>query len=104
MQRSVRPSLSRWARVSRWTKLCGAAVLAVVVSAAASPAQNAEQAVGNHLQAGEFGPAKAVAQQQQGPVRDRLMGQIANAQARAGMRQAAFDTVGGIANNRAFGQ
>jgi hypothetical protein len=75
-----------------------------VLCATASWAQNAEQAVGNHLQAGEFGPAKAVAQQQPGPLRDQLMGQIANAQARAGMRQAAFDTVGGIANNRAFGQ
>src|SRR5262245_19132660 len=100
MQRSVRPCLSGWASISRGTVLCGAAALAVVLSAAPSPAQNAEQAVGNHLQAGEFGPAKAIAQQQPGPARDRLMGQIANAQARAGMRQAAFDTAGGIANNR----
>ncbi len=92
------PSLSRRALVT-----C-AAVLGLALLATAAPAQNAEQAVGNHLQAGEFGPAMAVARQQQGPARDRLMGQIAQAQGRAGMRQAAFDTVGGIGNNRVFGQ
>jgi hypothetical protein len=84
--------------------LCGLALLGLLLSSAVAVAQNAEQAVGNHLAAGEFGPARALAQQQQGAARDRLMGQIANAQARAGMRQAAFDTAGGIVNNRAFGQ
>jgi hypothetical protein len=96
MQRPLAP------RFYGWAKACGFA--AVLACAPIARAQNAEQAVGNHLQAGEFGPAVALAQQQQGPVRDRLMGQIANAQARAGMRQAAFDTVGGIGNSRAFGQ
>jgi hypothetical protein len=95
MADSLRPRL--------WATTCGALVLALLWSVTAS-AQNAEQAVGNHLQAGEFGPAMALAAQQRGAARDRLVGQIAHAQARAGMRQAAFDTVGGIGNNRAFGQ
>src|SRR5436190_9443953 len=102
MKRCFRPRFCRWA--TPWATMCGVALLGLTLSASAVRAQNAEQAVGNHLQAGEFGPAMAVARQQQGEVRDRLMGQIAQAQAGAGMRQAAFDTVGGITNSRAFGQ
>ena len=92
MKRCFRPRFCHWATLN-WATICEAALLGLMLPATAVRAQNAEQAVGNHLQAGEFGPAMAVARQQQGQVRDRLMGQIAQAQAGAGMRQAAFDTV-----------
>jgi hypothetical protein len=88
---------------ARGLLLCSLALGLLLGFTPLASAQNADQVVGNHLRAGEFGPAMAVARQQPGPARDRLFGQIAQAQARAGMRQAAFDTVGGINGRGAFG-
>lgn len=66
-------------------------------------AQDPEAAarVNAHLAAGEFGPARAIADGMGGPARDALLGQIARAQAFGGGRRSALDTLGGMTNDQA---
>ena len=82
------------ARLGSITLILAAALLAPAVqtrqvAAAADPPAVGER-IGEHLQAGEFAPALALAKQSADPHdRDQLLGQIARAQAQAGARQAA---------------
>jgi hypothetical protein len=56
--------------------------------------------IGRHLQAGEFGPALALARAIPQPAaRDRMLATIAQAQAQAGARGAALTTLGSVQND-----
>ncbi len=61
-------------------------------------AQEADVAarIDGHLAAGEFAPARALADGAGGDLRDRFLGRIAGAQANAGARRASLATVGDI--------
>jgi hypothetical protein len=65
-------------------------------------AQQAPDQVQAHLAAGEFGPARAAALGvADGRARDRLLGDIATAQARAGARQGSLETASDIGSDLA---
>jgi hypothetical protein len=76
-----------------WTCL---AVAVLVVAACGVPALAQDGAFQRHLQAGEFAPAAALAQQAPAPQRDALLQQVAVAKAAAGMRQGALQTAAQI--------
>lgn len=68
------------------------------VSLAADPAADVQA----RLAAGEFGPAVAAANAAQDPaLRDKLLGNVANAQARGGARRAALETASDISSDLA---
>ncbi|MBI1903640.1 MAG: DUF1598 domain-containing protein, partial [Planctomycetia bacterium] len=69
-----------------------AALVGLLVCPAAIAQDGPGQAVDNHLQAGEFAPALHAARQAPAAERDALLARVAQAQAQAGMRRAAFDT------------
>lgn len=61
--------------------------------------------VADHLQAGEFGPARKLAEQaNDAAARDRLLGDVAQAQAQGGARNAALDTLASMADDRYRGR
>ena len=65
--------------------------LVILCFTSAAGAQNQEQSIQAHIQAGEFAPAVAMARQVADPAaRDAWLGQIAAAQAGAGARDASF--------------
>jgi hypothetical protein len=72
------------------------AVAALVISACVTSAQAQEGVFQRHLQAGEFAPAAALAQQAPAPQRDALLQQVAVAKAAAGMRLGALQTAAQI--------
>ena len=75
----------------------------VLACASLAQAQDPEVAarINAHLAAGEFGPARALADGAGPEARDAMLGQIARAQAFGGGRRSALDTLGGIANDQA---
>ena len=83
--------------------LCAVLAAAALLAACGSPlwAQgSAMQAIGQHLAAGEFPLARRLAQQLPAPQRDRVLGQIARAQAQAGMFGSAVSSLADIGNDR----
>ncbi len=75
-------------------------LLAFCLAAAgfAADAEDAEQRFAAHLSAGEFGPARQIANQARGS-RDGMLRQLAVAQARAGVRGGSLSTVADIHND-----
>lgn len=95
---------------ARWSSVLRAALAAsvfvclawsvVAVSAVARAADAPAARIGRHLQAGEFGPALALAHAVAQPAeRDSLLATIATAQARAGARAAALGTLAALQND-----
>jgi hypothetical protein len=74
----------------------GCCALTLLWASATLAAGPGDAAFENHLQNGEFAPAKAQALKAQGAERDQMLGRIAAAQARAGMRGAAVRTAANI--------
>lgn len=82
-------------------------LLAATVLATAAPSQPVRAAdveeiskkVAAHIDAGEFGPARVLAQQLNDAQRDALMARMAAAQWRAGARGGFGNTLGGIGND-----
>lgn len=84
---------------NRWTLM----LLAVIVGQARvdARADDAEAGIAAHLKAGEFGPARAIAERAAN--RDELLGRIAEFQAGKGMRRASARTALAIADDRSRG-
>src|SRR5437773_1269391 len=79
-------------------------LVAIVLMSFPLPALAVDAAaeVASRIAAGEFGPALAIAAAVNDPaLRDKLLGNIAIAQARAGGRAAALDTASDISNDLA---
>ena len=78
------------------------AAIFVVICQGRTFAEDPAAAIQQRLAAGEFGPALAAANAVNDLAqRDKLLGDIAAAQAAAGGRQAAFDTAGDISSDLA---
>ncbi len=75
------------------------AVAALMLSSAAVAQTPTDRAIQEHLRAGEFAPAVALANQAPPLVRDQLLNKIADAQAQAGMRRQALSTASGMASD-----
>lgn len=93
------------ARLPKLPSFLAAACLALLFAAGQRPlwaqAGAVDAQIDAHLQAGEFAPAIALAQALgDQPARDRGLAQVAAAQARSGMRRAALDTAGYLADDR----
>jgi hypothetical protein len=95
MARFISPAGARAARVV--LSFLGLFVLTIPASAQAPP----EEAIANHLRAGEFAPALALAQQANPAQRDALLAQVAAAQAAAGMRRAGLATAASMSDDLA---
>jgi hypothetical protein len=79
--------------------------LAICAPGAAQVPEDLSAKVQAHLEAGEIGLARQVAQRTgDAAIRDQLLGQIARRQAAAGMRQASIGTLGDISDDRYRGQ
>lgn len=89
---------------SREFAFTASAVLAAALLAAVPWAAMAQGDVGaridEHLAAGEFGPARALAAGADAGLRDRFLGRIAGAQADAGARRASLSTLRDIGNDQ----
>lgn len=77
------------------------AVTGMLLIANPAAAQDAAQRVEAHLQNGEFAPAVAAARQAAPGQRDQLLSRIAAAQAEAGHRVGAFDTMADMTSDTA---
>ncbi|MFO0871425.1 MAG: DUF1598 domain-containing protein [Pirellulales bacterium] len=93
---------SRWAGSWSWgLGLAGAVLLAVAPTAvhADDPAE-LERRVAAHIEAGEFGPARVLAQMLGADQQNAMMAQLAAAQLRAGARGGFANTFRGIGNDQ----
>ncbi len=89
----------------RWVSLCVAAICAVSTlarlnQAGADEPADVEKRVAAHIAAGEFGPARALAQVLPADQQNGLMAQLAAAQLRAGARNGFANTFRGIGNDQ----
>jgi len=92
-----KPFFCRWLAV-------GSLALVAMVGAQAQAQQPLDRQIQAHLAAGEFGPARAAAMRAPaGAERDRLLRQVATAQAAVGARNAGLDTASSIADDRIRG-
>ncbi len=94
----LKTAFATWAR--RLFALCAAAALLAAGSGPAQAQQNPVQAVQQHLAAGEFPLARQVAQRLPAGQRDQVLGQIAQAQAQAGMFGSAVSSLADIQDDR----
>ncbi|MBI2824025.1 MAG: DUF1598 domain-containing protein [Planctomycetia bacterium] len=93
-------SLGRASTIRLVGALAIACALAALRSAsAAMPDDQAEQ-IRQHVAAGEFGPALALAQQAAPGDRDAVLATIAKAQAGVGARSASYNTLAGMSDGR----
>lgn len=85
---------------------CGVACVTALPGAAADRAGDAhgDALLAEQLASGEFAPALDRAQQAQGPQRERWLGDIAKAQAKAGEQKAALATAGSMRDDVSRGQ
>lgn len=81
--------------------LCLAVLLGGMALCGAARGADSAAKVKEHLAAGEFGPAIAAAAEANGGQRDELLAQIATAQAGAGARRGAAETVADISSDLA---
>ena len=90
---------------NRALSFCAILLTAVVFTARFAEAQDAEILMRGHLAAGEFGPARALADSIKNPaLRDRALAQIAAAQAGVGARNASVYTASYIGSDLVRGQ
>lgn len=85
--------------VFAWAMMAGG-ITAMSASAAAAQEAAVGERIDAHLAAGEFAPARALADSAGGALRDRWLGQIADAQAGAGARRASLSTLGDLSDDR----
>lgn len=87
-----------------WSLMLVVATTCVVATNAAEPA-GIEQQIQAQLRAGEFGPASELARKTDDPaLSDRLLGNVAAAQAAAGARRASIETAGYISSDLTRGR
>lgn len=101
----VRANVVTWPSV-RWARLVflGLVIASPAISAS-SAAENPAELFVEQVATGEFAPAAAIAAQAKDPVqRDALFGELADAQALVGARQASAESAGKIQNDTERGQ
>jgi hypothetical protein len=84
-----------------WRGLCALLGLSLLTTLASAAEPPGAATIGDFLAAGEFGPAQSAARQlPSGPSRDRWLRDIAVAQARAGAKRGAIDTLASMSDDQ----